>query len=143
MSPATHPAAGPSLPASTDGLRDGIAEHFKPATAYERHLVTIAARAYERYEKALDMEQRAFAKTDPLEMLAKQPDLFKSITRFVADAERGWRKSLEEIRRAIRQRPKTAVPSGARPRQDTAPAPEVPIPPQTQAAPAAAAVRRE
>lgn len=106
MSSATLPVAEPLPLASMDGLRDDIAEHFKPVTGYERHLVAISARAYERYEKALEMERRAFARTDPFEMLNKQPDLFKSITRYVADAERGWRKSLEEIRRAIRQRPK-------------------------------------
>lgn len=107
MTAATHSAVGPAALDSVRELCDDIAEHFKPVTGYERRLVEIGARAYERYEQALELERQAFAKTNPLEMLAKQPDLFKAVTRHVADAERGWRKALEEIRRAIRQRPKT------------------------------------
>ncbi len=142
MTSATSPALGPSPLDAVRGLCDDIAEHYKPVTGYERKLVEIGARAYQRYEDALEMERQAFSRTNPLEMLTRQPDLFKAITRYVADAERGWRKALEEIRRAIRQRPKTQV---AQPARRTA---EHPAQPQQQPLPTAphvtqASARRE
>ncbi len=86
------------------GYRDDLAEHYKPASAYERLLLGVAAQALKRFHDAQTLERRLFEKVDPLELLTNSPDTFKTVTRHVADCERAWRKSLEEIRRAIRQR---------------------------------------
>ena len=119
-----------------------FAGHYKPVSGYESKLVEISARAYDRYEKALEMERKAFAKTDPLELITKQPDLFKAITRYVAEAERGWRKSLEELRRAIRQRPKSQPATQSARKSAEPPVQQQPAPAAPQSV-AQATVRRE
>ena len=104
MNSSTQTAGEPSILDPVYGLRDDLAEHFKPTSGYERLLVGAAAQALQRYQDAQKLERRLFEKVDPLELLTNNPDTFKTITRHVADCERAWRKALEEIRRAIRQR---------------------------------------
>lgn len=95
-------------------LRDQLAGHFVPMTPYERRLLTRYAVTMERYDGALAMERRAFDKTDPLEMLEKAPERFKTISRYVAECERTNRRALEELRRIIRERKKTLASPNAR-----------------------------
>ncbi len=60
--------------------RDDIARTHNPATPYERMLLTAAAQAWQRYQQALDLEKRLFAKTDPLELFSSNLEAFKAIT---------------------------------------------------------------
>ncbi len=114
MNSATRPAAEPSVLDPAHALRDDIAAHFEPASAYERLLVDNYAAAMARYQQALKVEQRAFSAIDPLEILLQSPDRFKALTRYVADCERACRRALDDLRRAIRQRPKEETPAQAR-----------------------------
>ena len=126
------------------GLRDDLAEHFKPVSAFERLLLGVAAQALLRYQDAQKLERRLFEKVDPLELLTNQPDTFKTITRHVEACERAWRKALEEIRRAIRQREKTLdSPNARRGSQRPAPPPPQAAAPNTQVPPAPVQSRRE
>lgn len=108
MSSSTQPAGEPLALDSANQLRDDIAEHFRPATAYERSLVSNYALASVRYREALLHEHRAFHTEDPIIVLLKHPEAFKALTRYVADCERACRRALEELRRAIRERAKSA-----------------------------------
>ena len=88
--------------------RDDIARSFNPVTPHERMLVTAIAQAWERLQRAYDLERRAFEQTDPLE-LNNDLDKFKAITRFITDCERIYRRALEELRRT--QRTRQSVPA--------------------------------
>jgi hypothetical protein len=143
MNTSTQSAGEPSMLDPVYGLRDDLAEHFKPISAFERLLLGAAAQALLRYQEAQKLERRLFAKVDPLELLTNNPDTFKTVTRHVADCERAWRKSLEEIRRAIRQRETgpTVRKSSQRP---AAPPPHAAaVTPNTQVSPAPVHARRE
>ena len=104
------PAGEPSVLDPVSGLREDLAQHYKPATGYERLVVGAAAEALHRFQEAQKLERRLFQKIDALELLTNSPDTFKTITRHVADCERAWRKALEEIRRAMRK-PQQPAPS--------------------------------
>ena len=84
--------------------RDDIARSFNPVTPHERMLVTAIAQAWERLQRAYDLERRAFEQTDPLELINNDLDKFKAITRFVTDCERIYRHAIEELRRTQRTR---------------------------------------
>ncbi len=116
MTPATQPAGEPSVLDPVSGLREDLAQHYKPTTGYERLVVGAAAEALHRFQEAQKLERRLFQKVDALELLTNSPDTFKTITRHVADCERAWRKALEEIRRAMRkpQQP-AASPNASKP----------------------------
>lgn len=139
-----QPAGEPFAPDPVFLLRDDLAAHFKPVNAFERILLGAAAQAWLRYQQAQDIERRLFEKNDPLDLITKQPKLFNTVTRHVAGCERAWRRSLEEIRRAIRNREKTLASPNARRAADRRPAP----PPLVAAAsapdiPLTAPIRRE
>ncbi len=127
-------AGEPSMLDPVYGYRDDLAEHYKPASAYERLLLGVAAQALKRFHDAQTLERRLFEKVDPLELLTNSPDTFKTVTRHVADCERAWRKSLEEIRRAIRQREtgptvRKPYPRPTAPPPQSAAPPNIPVPP--------------
>ena len=128
MNQSTQPAAEPSMLDPVYGLRDDLAGHFKPINAFERLLLGVAAQALLRYQDAQKLERRLFEKVDPLELLTNNPDTFKTITRHVADCERAWRKALEEIRRAIRQRETTLDCPNTRRASQRPAAPPVAVP---------------
>ena len=141
----TQSAGEPSLLDPIYGLRDDLACHFKPINAFERLLLGVAAQSLQRFHDAQKLERRLFEKTDPLEMLANSPETFKLITRHVESCERAWRKALEEIRRAIRQREKTLDSPNARRGSDRLTTPlsqSAPAPPVTQVRPAPGQSRR-
>ena len=143
MSNAVAQAPGRRSTDPVDALRDEIAAHFVPANAYERVLANNYASAIARCDTAYRMENDAFAKTNPLEMLEKFPERFKALTRYVADCERGVRRAVEELRRAIRERKKTqAQPATSHPAAHPAPRPQAPMPVHP-APPAQPANRRE
>jgi hypothetical protein len=143
MNTSTQSAGEPSMLDPVYGLRDDLAEHFKPISAFERLLIGVAAQALQRYHEAQKLERRLFEKVDPLELLTNSPDTFKTITRHVEACERAWRKALEEIRRAIRQRETTpGSPNPRRPSQRP-PAQFAAPPPNTQVPPAPVQTRRE
>jgi hypothetical protein len=135
MNTSIKSAGEPSMLDPVYGYRDDLAEHYKPVTAYDRLLLGVAAQALKRFHDAQTLERRLFEKVDPLELLTNSPDTFKTVTRHVAECERAWRKSLEEIRRAIRQReagptvrkyyPRQAAP----PPQPAAALPNIQVPP--------------
>ncbi len=129
MNTSIKSAGEPSMLDPVYGYRDDLAEHYKPASAYERLLLGVAAQALKRFHDAQTLERRLFEKVDPLELLTNSPDTFKTVTRHVADCERAWRKSLEEIRRAIRQREAGPKVPKAYPRP-TAPPPQSAAPPE-------------
>jgi hypothetical protein len=134
MNTSTQSAGEPSMLDPVYGYRDDLAEHFKPVSAYERLLLGVAAQALKRFNDAQSLERRLFEKVDPLELLTNSPDTFKTVTRHVADCERAWRKSLEEIRRAIRQRetgptPRKSYPRPTVPPPQSAARPNIPVPP--------------
>lgn len=125
---AAQPARRPDA-ASVDILRDEIAAHFVPANAYERVLAANYAAAIARCDTAYQLEKDAFAKMNPLEMLEKHPERFKMVTRYVTDCERGVRRAVEELRRAIRERKKASPqPAASRPATYPAPQPMAPSP---------------
>ena len=136
MSNAVAQSAGRRSPDPVDVLRDEIAAHFVPANAYERVLANNYASAIARCDTAYQLEKDAFAKTNPLEMLEKFPERFKALTRYVADCERGVRRAVEELRRAIRERKKaSAQPPANHPVACPAPRPQTPQPAEPPAAP--------
>ena len=146
MNQSIQSAGEPSMLDPVYGLRDELAEHFKPISAFDRLLLSAAAQALLRYQDAQKLERRLFEKVDPLELLINNPDTFKTITRHVADCERAWRKALEEIRRAIRQREKTlASPTARRGSQPpaTPPPQPAPTPANTHVPPVPSHLRRE
>jgi hypothetical protein len=143
MNHSTQSAGEPSMLDPVYGLRDDLAEHFKPVSAFERLLLGVAAQALQRYQEAQKLERRLFEKVDPLELLTNQPDTFKTITRHVADCERAWRKALEEVRRAIRQREKALDSPNARRSVQRPAAPPVATVPNTQVPPPPVHARRE
>ena len=143
MSNAVAEALRPRSQDPVDVLRDEIAAHFVPANAYERVLANNYASAIARCDTAYQMEKNAFAKTNPLEMLEKFPERFKALTRYVADCERGVRRAVEELRRAIRERKKAAAqPAATHPVAHPAPRPQAPVPAEPPS-PARQANRRE
>ena len=143
MSNAAAQAPGRRSPDPVDVLRDEIAAHFVPANAYERVLANNYASAIARCDTAYQMETDAFARMNPLEMLEKFPERFKALTRYVADCERGVRRAVEELRRAIRERKKAAAqPAANRPVAHPAPRPQAPKPAEPSAV-AQQSVRRE
>ena len=96
--------------------RDDLARSFNPVTPHERMLVTAIAQAWERLQRAYDLERRAFEQTDPLELINNDLDKFKAITRFITDSERIYRRAVEELRRTQRTRQSAAgQPSRRRP----------------------------
>ena len=103
------PTGEPPVLDPVSGLREDLAQHYKPGTAYERLVVGVAADALYRFQEAQKLERRLFQRVDALELLTNSPDTFKTITRHVADCERAWRKALEEIRRAMRKPQQPAV----------------------------------
>ena len=125
------------------GYRDDLAEHFKPVSAYERLLLGVAAQALKRFHDAQSLERRLFEKVDPLELLTNSPDTFKTVTRHVDACERAWRKSLEEIRRAIRQRETGPTVRKSYPRPAAPPPQSAAAPPNIQVPPAPVQSRRE
>ena len=135
MNTSPKSAGEPSTLDPVYGYRDDLAEHFKPSSAFERLLLGVAAQALKRFHDAQTLEGRLFEKVDPLELLTNSPDTFKTVTRHVADCERAWRKSLEEIRRAIRQRETGPTVRKSPPRptasypQPASAAPNIQVPP--------------
>ena len=143
MNTSTKSAGEPSVLDPVYGYRDDLAEHFKPAGGYERLLLSVAAQALKRFNDAQSLERRLFEKVDPLELLTNSPDTFKTVTRHVADCERAWRKSLEEIRRAIRQREAGPTVRKYYPRQAAPPPQSAAASPNIQVPPAPVQSRRE
>lgn len=84
--------------------RDDIARSLNPANAHERMLVSAIAQAWERFQRACEIERRVFEKTDPVELLDNDLKKFKAVTRHVAECERMYRRAHEELRRAQRDR---------------------------------------
>ncbi len=143
MNTSTQSAGEPSMLDPVYGYRDDLAEHYKPASAYERLLLGVAAQALKRFHDAQTLERRLFEKVDPLELLTNSPDTFKTVTRHVADCERAWRKSLEEIRRAIRQRETGPTVRKSSPRPTASYPQPTAAPPNIQLPPAPVQSRRE
>ncbi len=104
------------------GIRDDIARTHNPATPYERMLLTAAAQAWQRYQQALELEKRLFAKTDPLELFSTNLAAFKTIARHVAACESAFRRAMEQLECAQRSRTLQTLGCG-RPRTTT-PAPQ-------------------
>jgi hypothetical protein len=146
MKAAKQPAGKPSELDPVYTLRDELAYHFNPVTAFERLLCGAAAQAWQRFEDAQEIERRLFEQTGPLELLDQQPGKFKEVIRYVSRCERAWHKALDEIRTAIRQRQSTlASPNARRGADRLPPAPDI-ITPELQPQSAShipARVRRE
>lgn len=107
MSSAAAKQPANTVPERADSIyttRDDLARSFNPVTPHERMLVSAIAQAWERLQRAFDLEHRAFDQTDPLELINNDLDKFKAITRFVTDSERLYRRAIEELRRAQRNR---------------------------------------
>ncbi len=56
-------------------------------------LLTAAAQAWQRFQQALELEKRLFAKTDPLELFSTNLAAFKSITRHVSVCDSAFRRA--------------------------------------------------
>ena len=107
MSSAAAKRPANTVPERADSIyttRDDLARSFNPVTPHERMLVSAIAQAWERLQRAYDLERRAFDQTDPLEVINNDLDKFKAITRFVTDSERLYRRAIEELRRGQRTR---------------------------------------
>ena len=143
MNTSIKSAGEPSVLDPVYGYRDDLAEHFKPATGYERLLLSVSAQALKRFHDAQSLERRLFEKIDPLELISNSPDTFKTVTRYVAECERAWRKSLEEIRRAIRQREAGPTVRKYYPNQKVPILKSTPAPPNIPVPPAPVQSRRE
>jgi hypothetical protein len=86
-------------------LRDDLAHAHQPVNAHERMLITAIAQAWQRLQRAYDMERRVHEKTDPLDLFNNDLDRFKALARHIAECERIWRRAVEELERAKRRRP--------------------------------------
>ncbi len=104
------------------GIRDDIARTHSPVTPYERMLLTAAAQAWQRFQQALDLEKRLFAKTDPLDLFSTNLAAFKSITRHVSVCDSAFRRAMEQLECTQRSRAREDLGCG-RPRS-TAPDPQ-------------------
>ncbi len=111
MNPSAQATAEPPPLDPVYTTRDDIARTHNPATPYERMLLTAAAQAWQRYQQALDLEKRLFAKTDPLDLFSTNLEAFKAITRHVATCEGAWRRAMEQLERAQRSRAKQTLAS--------------------------------
>jgi hypothetical protein len=96
--------------------RDDLASSFNPANAHERMLVTAAAQAWQRLQRAYDLERRLLETTDLLDLFTSNPEGFKSIARHIAECERIWRRALEALERVKRSNAAAAKMQTASPR---------------------------
>lgn len=125
--------------------RDDLAQSFNPANGHERMLVTAAAQAWQRLQRAYDMERRLLETTDLLDLFKSDPDAFKSMARHIAECERIWRRALEALERVQRATAKAAKTQTASPRPRavaTAAPPPRPLTLQAHETAAAAAATR-
>src|SRR6266496_4756964 len=77
---------------------------YNPANAVEQMMVDQIGMTWQRLQFATSAEQRYFATRDILEVLAKKPQEYKAITRYVTDCERAWRHAILHLERMQRQR---------------------------------------
>jgi hypothetical protein len=87
--------------------RDDLAQAFKPANAYERMLLTNAAQAQQRLLRAYELERRLLEKHDILDLFTEKPEIFKTMARHIAECDRIFRRAIEALERAQRDRAKT------------------------------------
>lgn len=80
--------------------RDDLAQSFHPINAYERMLATTAAQAYQRLQRAYELEERLLQTTDALELFNTAPDRFKAVVRHIAECDRIWRRAIDALQRA-------------------------------------------
>ncbi len=87
-------------------VRDDIARTYNPVDALERMLVNAAAQAWCRLQQASEIENRIFEKTSPMELFASNAEAFRTLTHFVADAARAWRRAMAQLNKAQSSRGK-------------------------------------
>ena len=85
-------------------LRDELAHSYNPANAVERMLVSQMTQCWERLQRALDAEHRYLDKRDLLDVMKNDYDMYKTVTRYVADCERAWRHALLHLEKTQRRR---------------------------------------
>ena len=99
-------------------IRDDIARHYNPATAFEVMLVTQIAQAWLCLQFAYEAQRRYFQANDVLEAIAKQFDQYKAITREVTNCERVWRHAMLQLEKTQRQRQHNGPQPDRRPRPE-------------------------
>src|SRR6266498_1481673 len=86
---------------------------YNPANAVEQMMVDQIGMTWQRLQFATSAEKRYFATRDIREVLAKKPQEYRAITKYVADCERAWRHAMVHLERMQRQRlhPRPAKPA--------------------------------
>ncbi len=94
---------------------------YNPANAVEQMMVDQIGMTWQRLQFATSAEKRYFATRDILEVLAKKPQEYRAITKYVADCERAWRHAMVHLERMQRQR---LHPRQSKPAPSPKPAPQ-------------------
>ena len=85
-------------------LRDQFVREHKPMGEFEMLLVMQMCQCFLRLQRAQETERRYFEQNDILEVINTKLTTFKAITRYVTDAERGWRQACMALKQAQRRR---------------------------------------
>src|SRR5664279_4040861 len=135
---ASAPAREPATLDPAHTLSDEIAQTHPPANGYERMLATAVALAWERLERAHEVERQYFKGRDMAEIIRPKLDEFKAVTRYVTDCERAWRHALANLEKTQRRRQRETKASLNVRRTASSPAPN---PSPRLAAPPAAGIQ--
>src|SRR6266536_1915019 len=88
---------------SSTSVNPTLANDFNSVYAVEQMMVDQIGMTWHRLQFATSAEQRYFATRDILEVLAKKPQEYRAITKYVADCERAWRHAMVHLERMQRQ----------------------------------------
>ena len=106
------------------GLRDDMARIYKPANSFEVLLLSQVTRAWTRYQRAQDAEDRYLQETDVLDAVRNRYREYKAISGNVAACERAWRSAVRYLEKIQRERTKTQRCPEARRREEPLPEPK-------------------
>ncbi len=97
-------------------VRDDLAEHYNPANAFERMLLSQIAQSWLRLQRAQDAEARYFQSHDVLDAIATDYKTYRAVTRHVAECNQAWRSAKWQLEKAqsSRKRINTSSPNARR-----------------------------
>lgn len=104
MSAAVKTVATAPDPLEVNRHRDDLMNSYNPANAHERMLVAHLAQAWQRLQRARELEERYFQGRDVVEIVTTKLEEFKTVTRFVTDCDRAWRHAVNSLEKSQRQR---------------------------------------
>ena len=106
------------------GLRDDFARIYKPANSFEVLMLSQVTRAFVRYQRAQDAEDRYLEQNPVLHAVCNRYREYKAITGNVAVCERAWRSAVRYLEKIQCGRRKTQRCPEARRREEPLPEPQ-------------------